>query len=150
MNRSLIFPRHFAEWPFDEFFRSAGLWPERYDDMRGINADVYENSEEVVVKMAIPGIKPEDINLQVTSDTLTITGQVDHNTEESDARYLQKQLYSGRFTQMITLPTAIQADKAQAEFASGIVTLKLPKSEEVKPKTIKIKAIDSDQPKLLK
>lgn len=150
MNKITVRQHPLANWPLDDFFRLPNLWAEPWSDVRGLSADIYETDDNVVVKMALPGLKPEDINIQVTGDTLTVSGQVEHGDENQQAQYLQKQLYSGRFTQVLALPSTIQADKAEAEFTHGIVTLTLPKSEDLKPRTIKIKTTDESSRKLLK
>ncbi len=106
----------------------------------GVPIDVLQTDDNVVVKATTPGLKPEDLNISITGDTLTIRGEVKEEKEEEGARYHIRERQSASFSRSILLPTLVNADKAEAEFESGILTLTLPKVEEVKPKTITVKA----------
>lgn len=101
--------------------------------------DVYETDNEVVAKVALPGIKPENVEITMTGDLLTIKGEVKADeTIKQENYYLQERRY-GSFSRSATIPVPVVADKAEAKFEHGILTLSLPKAEEVKPKAIKIK-----------
>jgi HSP20 family protein len=102
--------------------------------------DVYESTEDVTVQASIPGVKPEDIDISITGDLLTIKGETSEEKEEKEGRYHVRERRYGAFERVVTLPTQVDANKAQAEFTDGVLTLTLPKVEEVKPKSIKIKA----------
>ncbi len=102
--------------------------------------DMYETKDEVVVKAALPGIKPEEVQVSITGNTLTIKGESKEENEVNEKDYIRKERRYGSFTRSVTLPSGLKADKAEATFEDGVLTLKVPKSEEVKPKTIKIKA----------
>ncbi len=102
--------------------------------------DMYETPDEVVVKAAVPGIKPQDINISITGDVLTIKGETKQEEKVDKANYIYQERRYGTFARSITLPTSINADKAEATFEHGVLTLKLPKVEEVKPKVITVKA----------
>ncbi|MFW6082612.1 MAG: Hsp20/alpha crystallin family protein [Chloroflexota bacterium] len=102
--------------------------------------DMYETDESVVVKTAIPGVDPDDIDISITGDTLSIKGEtkVEEAVEEED--YVCRERRYGAFARSLTLPVPVEADEADAEFEDGILTLTLPKAEEVKPKAIEVKA----------
>jgi len=102
--------------------------------------DIYETKDEVVVKAALPGIKPEQVEVTVTGDTLTIRGEVKEESEAKEEDYIRKERRYGSFSRCVTLPDGLKADKAEATFENGVLTLKIPKSEEAKPKTIKVKS----------
>lgn len=102
--------------------------------------DMYQTDDEVVVKATLPGVRPEDLNIAVTGDVLTIRGEVKEESSSNGANYHVRERRYGSFSRALPLPTAVQADKAQAEFENGVLTLRLPKAEEVKPKTIAVKA----------
>lgn len=102
--------------------------------------DMYETPDEVVVKAAVPGIKPQDLNISVTGDVLTIKGETKQEEKVDKANYIYQERRYGTFARSITLPTSVNADKAEAIFEHGVLTLKLPKVEEVKPKVITVKA----------
>jgi HSP20 family protein len=102
--------------------------------------DVYETEDAVVVKSAIPGIKPEDIDISLTGDTLTIKGETKFEDEVEEEHYVRREMRYGSFSRTLSVPTTVVAADADAEFENGVLTLTLPKAEEVKPKAIKIKA----------
>jgi HSP20 family protein len=102
--------------------------------------DMYETDQDVVVKSSVPGVKPEEIDITITGDTLTIKGETKTEEKVERANYIRQERRYGAFSRSLTLPTTIVAEKAKAEFEDGVLTLTLPKAEEVKPKTIKVKA----------
>jgi HSP20 family protein len=102
--------------------------------------DVFESDDDVTVRASIPGINPDDIGISVTGDVLTIKGQTSEEREEKQGNYHLRERRYGAFQRSITLPAPVNTDKAEAEFKNGVLTLTLPKVEEVKPKSIKIKA----------
>jgi HSP20 family protein len=106
----------------------------------GMALDVYETKEQVVIKAALPGVKPEETEVTITGDTLTIRGESKEENEIKEENYIRKERHFGSFARSVTLPTGLEADKAEATFENGVLTLKIPKSEQVKPKSIKVKA----------
>jgi len=105
--------------------------------------DVYQTDDAIVVEAALPGVKPENIDISVTGDTLTIRGEVreQKTAGNGDERqyHVRERRYS-RFARSITLPSMVDASKAEAEIEDGIVTLTIPKAEEAKPRQITVKA----------
>ncbi|HEY3344232.1 MAG TPA: Hsp20/alpha crystallin family protein, partial [Anaerolineaceae bacterium] len=93
-----------------------------------------------VVKASLPGINPDDLDITYTNNTLTIRGETREEKEESEKRYHIRERRFGTFTRSVYLPTQIDASKIQAEYDAGILTLSLPKTEEVKPKRIPVRA----------
>lgn len=106
----------------------------------GFAMDVYETRDQVVVKAALPGIKPEQAQVTISGNTLTIRGEAKEEKEIKEENYICKERHFGSFARSVTLPDGLQVDKAEATFENGVLTLKIPKTEEVKPKTIKVKA----------
>jgi HSP20 family protein len=102
--------------------------------------DMYQTDNDVVVKATLPGFKPEEIQISVTGDTLTLKGETAAEKEVKEATYHLQERRFGSFSRQVTLPSSVIADRAKADFDNGVLTLTLPKSEEVKPKTITIKA----------
>jgi len=102
--------------------------------------DMYQTDEDVIVKATVPGVKPEDLHITITGDVLTIRGEIKAEEEVKDATYHIRERRYGTFSRSLPLPVPVVADKAKAEFEDGILTLTLPKAEEVRPKTISIKA----------
>jgi len=102
--------------------------------------DLFETENDVVIKAALPGMKPEDVDINVTGEMLTLKGEVKDEAESKDKAYHIREHRWGTFERSIGLPVAVVADKARAEFENGILTVTLPKADEVKPKTITVKA----------
>lgn len=102
--------------------------------------DMYQTANEVVVKTSVPGVKPEDVKVTITDDTLTIKGETKATEEVKRENYLYREHHYGSFTRSIALPHGLQSEKAEATAENGILTLTIPKGEDVKPRTIEIKA----------
>jgi HSP20 family protein len=102
--------------------------------------DMYQTDDEVVIKVALPGFKADEVQINVTGDVLTLRGERKHEEENKEkAWHIREQRWSS-FERSIALPTDVKADRANADFENGILTVTLPKAEEVKPKTITVKA----------
>ena len=106
----------------------------------GFALDVYETDDALVVKGALPGVRPDEVDIAVTGDVLTIKGETKSEEETKDGNYHRRELRYGAFARSIPLPTQVNHEKAEATFENGILTITLPKAEEVKPKSIKIAA----------
>jgi HSP20 family protein len=127
----------------DRLFDDAFTRPLRMYDggqMSVPAVDMYQTDNEVVVKAAIPGVKADDVQINVTGEVLTIKGETREKEETKDKAYHIREQRWGMFERTVALPTDVVADKAKAEFENGILTITLPKAEEVKPKTITIKS----------
>lgn len=102
--------------------------------------DMYQTDDEIVVKAMLPGMKAEDVQINVTGDMLTLRGEMKHEEETEERSWHIREHRFGRFERSIALPTQVTADRANAEFENGILVVTLPKAEEVKPRTITVKA----------
>jgi HSP20 family protein len=102
--------------------------------------DMYQTDNDVVVKASLPGIKAEDVQINITGDILTLKGEVKQEEESDDRAWHIREQHFGSFERSIVLPTDVKSNKAEAVFENGILTVTLPKADEVKPKTINIKA----------
>lgn len=121
----------------DSFVRLSRFWPALGEWQ--VPIDMYQTDNEIVVKAAIPGLKPEEVDISITGDTLTIKGEHKEDKEVKDEDYFYKECRFGAFSRTLTIPVKVKSDKAEAVFENGILTLTLPKAEEVKPKQIKVK-----------
>jgi HSP20 family protein len=129
----------------DRLFDSASLgedgdWPTFADSLP---LDVSETEDEYVVKASIPGIKPDDLEITYSSKTLTIKGEFKAEEEREDVHFHLRERRYGAFARSLTLPAAVKPDAIEAKYESGVLTLKLPKSEEVKPKKIAVKVAEA-------
>jgi HSP20 family protein len=102
--------------------------------------DMYQTDNDVVVKAALPGFKAEDVQINVTGEVLTIRGEMKRAEEQNEKAWHIREQRWGSFERSVALPTDVVSEKAQADFDNGILTITLPKAEEVKPKTITVKA----------
>ncbi len=102
--------------------------------------DLYETDEDVIVKAAAPGMKPEDLEISITGDRLNIRGELSEEHEDKQPKYYLRERRYGSFSRSVSLPASVDGSKADAEFENGILTLKIPKKEEAKPRTITVKA----------
>ena len=109
--------------------------------------DVVEDENAYVVKASIPGIKPEDLEITYNKGMLTIKGEVKDETETTKGEYHLRERRYGTFTRSISLPATVKPDDIQASVENGTLTLKLPLSEEIKPKRIAVNS--GSEPKVI-
>lgn len=132
-------------WPwerlFDErFFAHYRLFTLGTDETSP-SIDVYHTDKEVVVKAALPGVKPEEVDVSINGDCLTIKGEAKSEEKVEEEDYLYREHRYGTFSRSITLPGDLRTNKAEASFENGVLTLTIPKAVEVKPRQIKVKAV---------
>ncbi len=135
--REMVGMRDEMDRIFEDFFSRS---PAGYEGYGTINLDMMQTNDEIVVKASVPGINPDDLNISITGDTLTIRGEIKKDEEVDKTDYHLREIRYGSFARSVLLPCQVIADKAKAEFENGILKLVLPKAEEVKPKTITVKA----------
>ena len=102
--------------------------------------DVSETGDKITVKAEIPGMEAKDIEISMVGDTLTIKGEKKAEREEKDENYHMVERSYGSFSRAMKLPAQVDAEKVEATYKNGVLTVVLPKKEEVKAKTIEIKA----------
>lgn len=125
----------------DRLFDDAFTRPLSFSGVSGVPAiDMYQTNDDVVVKATLPGLKPEDVDITVTGETLTLRGEFKRENEQKESNYHIRESRLGSFERSILLPTDVKADKAKADFENGVLTISMPIAEEVKPKSIMIKA----------
>ncbi|MFZ0241152.1 MAG: Hsp20/alpha crystallin family protein [Desulfobacterales bacterium] len=101
--------------------------------------DIYEGEAAVVLKAELPGIKKEDVTVEVKDNVLTITGERTADVEVREERYYRRERTYGTFSRSFNLPYAVNPDKIKARFKDGVLEIELPKPEEEKPKQITVK-----------
>ena len=125
----------------DHLFDDAFTRPLTLRDGWSVPAiDMYQTDDEIVVKASLPGIKADQVQINITGEVLTLKGETKHEEEKKDKAWHIREQRWGAFERAIALPTEVVSDKAKAEFENGVLTITLPKAEEVKPKIINIKA----------
>ena len=116
-------------------------WLEEVEGEEGqLTIDVYQTESEIVIKSTIAGVNPEDIDISITNDMVTIRGKRTKDETINTENYYYQELYWGAFSRSVILPVEVDADRAKAIIKNGILTIKLPKSEKVKTKKINVRA----------
>jgi HSP20 family protein len=121
----------------------ARPWPVRRNgDSRviALPLDVYATESELVIKASVPGIDPEQIEVTLEGDCLTIKGERKEEQEIKRESYVRQERYYGTFFRQVTLPENMRGGDATASYENGVLTITVPKAEEAKPRQIKVKA----------
>lgn len=127
---------------FDSYlFAQPGEWSgaSQWD----LPLDVSESEETFTVKASLPGIKPEDLDVTFNNNTLTIKAEVKSEEEKEGTQYHLRERRYGSYVRSITLPRGIRSDAIEASYEAGVLTLTLPKMEEVKPKRISVRGVEN-------
>jgi HSP20 family protein len=122
---------------FDDSFMGPQLTWERASRW-DLALDVAENEDHFIVKASVPGVAPDDLDITLTDNVLTIRGEVAGDNEIAHDRYHLRERRYGQFMRSVTLPTAVDSDNVSATCENGILALHVPKAEEVKPRRITI------------
>lgn len=112
-------------------------WGEPPERAVRLPLDAYSTEDEIVILASLPGVRPEDVEITIEGDTLSIKGEIPEPPANMD--YILRERGFGSFARTLTFNIPVQADKAEASFKDGLLTLTVPKAEEIKPRTIKVK-----------
>lgn len=125
---------------FDSFLGQPGT-SESVERVWAPAADMYETKNEVVVTAELPGLTEKDIHVSITGDQLTIQGERRGESEDAqDASHYRRERWFGKFVRTFALPVPVDTGQIKATYRDGVLTVKLPKSEEIKAKEIKVEA----------
>ncbi len=116
-------------------------WEEETEKEGELTVDVYQTSDMIVIKAMIAGVKPEDLDISITRDMITIKGKREEERTAKDDDYFLRELYWGSFSRTITLPEEIDVDEAEAIEKHGLLILKLPKLDKKRQSKLKVKMI---------
>jgi len=100
--------------------------------------DVFDDKETLVVKVELPGLKKEEIDISLNDGILTVSGERKREVEKKEGESFRSERYFGKFQRSVTLPTAVDSSKVSATYKDGVLTVELPKAEEAKPKQIAV------------
>jgi HSP20 family protein len=144
--------------PFDELFTLRRAMDRLFDDDLGrartwrpvtLGAepalDITTTPDELVVRASLPGWRPEDVDITLTGRTLVISGEAKEEARREEESWILNEIRRASFSRTLELPEGILGDRTTATFEHGILTLRIPKAEEVKPKQIKISATTDAQ-----
>lgn len=127
----------FGRWPFRGLARSEDLWGSGRGFAPAI--DVTENDDTYVVTAELPGARKEDVTVEVTDRVVTIRGEKRCEREEKDEQRRHVERSFGSFSRSFSLPSNVDGEHIKAKFADGVLTVKIRKTEEAKPRTVDIK-----------
>jgi len=139
--REMVSLRDAMDRLFEEsFVRPFGGWPFLTGEAQTLALDIYETDDDLVVEASLPGINPDEVDISVVGNTLTIKGEHEEKKEEEKGKYHCRERRYGAFQRTVSLPVEVDANKAEAVFENGVLKLTLPKVEEARPKRIQVKA----------
>lgn len=120
---------------------AASNWIEEEEREGELTVDVYQTPEHIVIKAMIAGVRPEDLDISITRDMVTIKGRREEEKNIREEDYFAQELYWGSFSRTITLPSEIDVDESEAVEKHGLLILKLPKLDKKRQSKLKVKTI---------
>jgi HSP20 family protein len=124
----------------DPFSGNAPAWSQRNGGAWNLALDVAEDADHYIVKASVPGLNPEDIEITLANNVLTIKGETKEEKESKEINWHVRERRYGSFMRNVTLPASVDANKVEATNENGVLTLRIPKAEAVKPKKIAVKS----------
>jgi HSP20 family protein len=107
-----------------------------------LTIDVYQTDDDIVIESTVAGVEPDDIDIDISSEAVTIRGERKRVNEVSEENYLYQECYWGKFSRSIILPQEIDPDKAKAEFKNGVLRVRLPKIAKGRTRKLKVRGDD--------
>lgn len=138
--RDMLTMRQAMDRFFDEDVRPF-RWLAGGPDGPALPLDVTTDPNRLTIEAALPGIKPEDVDITVENNTVTISGRTAEERKAEEGSYVVQEIRRGSFSRSVTLPNGLEPDKATATFEHGILRLEIPKAEQLKPRQIKISPV---------
>jgi len=134
----------------DRIFDDTVFRPYGYNgngDFGRLPVDVRTTPDALLVEASLPGVNPEDVDITVENGTLTIRADDQSEREEDQGGWVVREITRGSMMRTVTLPTGLEADKAEATFEHGLLKLRIPKAEQVKPRQIRIQPVSAGEAK---
>ncbi len=136
--REMLSLRDAMDRLFQESFLRPGWFGGVEAPVAALPLDIYETGDRVVVKASVPGVKPEEIEVTITGDLLTIKGEMKVEEKVEKESYLRQERRYGSFCRQVSLPANVKTENVQATFENGVLSLELPKADIAKTKTVRI------------
>ena len=105
-----------------------------------LTVDVYQTPDEIVIRSIVAGVRPDDLDISISRDMVTVRGTREEQKEVSDDNYFHKELYWGSFSRTVLLPAEVEVEEAQANEKHGLLTIRLPKIDKEKQTKLKVKS----------
>lgn len=123
----------------DRWMQASGRWPEEMESMAfSPTCNFKENDKEYIVQFDIPGVKKEEVKIEIQNNRLTVSGERKEKKEEKDAKHFLSEAYYGSFMRSFSLPAELDESKVDAHYEDGVLTIKVPKTAATKAKEVKI------------
>lgn len=126
-------------FPFSRSRSGTGATYERQGSGWGIPLDVVDQDGDLVVRASVPGVEPADIKVNIDDGVLTIRAETREDTAHAESEYLRRERRTGSFSRAVRLPDTVDQEKVTSEYANGVLTVTLPKSEASKAREITVK-----------
>jgi HSP20 family protein len=123
----------------EEPSRNNALSSQQEDGEGQLTIDVYQTDNDIVIKSTIAGVKPEDLDVSINNDMITIRGERTQDEEVTEENYYYRECYWGGFSRSVILPVDVLADKAEASMKNGILTIRMPKADNTRTKKIQVR-----------
>ncbi len=120
---------------------AASDWLKDNAEEGELAVDLFQTPSEIVIRAMISGVKPEDLNISITREMVTIKGRRDETERVAESDYFQKELYWGAFSRTLLLPSEVEPDECEATEKHGLLTLRLPKIDKQRVQKLKIKSL---------
>ena len=116
-------------------------WIEEENEEAELAVDVYQNGADIIIQTMVAGVRPEDLELSIARDMVTIRGKREETRNVDEENYFIKELYWGKFSRTISLPQEVEPEEAEATEKHGLITIRLQKVDKQKRSSLKIKSI---------
>lgn len=123
----------------DESEPQADAAPEEAEEDGQLTVDIFDEGANLIIQSTVAGVKPEDLDLSITNDMITIRGKRQRHEEIAEENYYYKELYWGTFSRSVILPEEVDFEKAEATLKNGLLTVKLPKKRKDVKQKIRVK-----------
>ncbi|MFA5791681.1 MAG: Hsp20/alpha crystallin family protein [Candidatus Paceibacterota bacterium] len=121
--------------------KSNSNWIEEENEEAELSIDVYQTPTDIIIQTMVAGVKPEDLELSIARDIITIRGKREENRNIDEDNYFTKELYWGKFSRTISLPAEVEPEEVDATEKHGLITIKIRKVDKEKKNTVKVKSI---------
>lgn len=118
--------------------RLRRYYPMGFNGGTRLPVDIHVENDEFIITAPVAGLKPEDLKVEILDDVLTLSGETRSNESNGDGNYLLREIHYGSFSRSFRLPSSVEAEGAEAKVEDGILTIRLPKVEEERPKKIEV------------
>lgn len=117
----------------------VGQWIEEEAAEGQLTVDVYQTPDEIVIRSIVAGVRPDDLDISISRDMVTIRGSREEHKEVTEDNYFHKELYWGSFSRTVLLPAEVEVEEATAQEKHGLLTIRLPKIDKEKQTKLKVK-----------